>query len=93
MSRSAFFNRLDLQILYLVNMIPIHIIEKHFPFFEKELQQQIAEVGDIKEFSGGDILMKTGQNIRSTMLVISGLVKIFREDEEGNEFELFVDED
>lgn len=70
-------------------MIPIELIEKHFPFFEKELQQQIAEVGDIKEFSGGDILMKTGQNIRSTMLVISGLVKIFREDEEGNEFFMY----
>lgn len=70
-------------------MIPIELIEKHFPFFEKELQLQIAEAGDIKEFNSGDILMKTGQNIRSTMLVISGLVKIFREDEEGNEFFMY----
>lgn len=70
-------------------MIPIEIIQKHFPFFEKELQDEIATVGEVKEFEPGDILMKTGQHIRSTMLVISGLIKIFREDEEGNEFFMY----
>lgn len=70
-------------------MIPIHVIQKHFPFFEKELQEKIAAVGEVKEFEPGDILMKTGQNIRSTMLVISGLIKIFREDEDGNEFFMY----
>ncbi len=33
--------------------------------------------------------MKTGQYFRSTMLVASGLVKIFREDEEGNEYFMY----
>ncbi len=70
-------------------MIPIEIIQKHFAFFEKDLQDQIAAVGEIKEFEPGDMLMKTGQNIRSTMLVLSGLIKIFREDEEGNEFFMY----
>ncbi len=70
-------------------MVPIEIIQKHFPFFEKELQEQIAAVGEVKEFDPGDILMKTGQNIRSTMLVVTGLIKIFREDEEGNEFFMY----
>lgn len=70
-------------------MIPIEIIQKHFPFFDKDLQDQIALVGEVKEFEPGDILMKTGQNIRSTMLVLSGLIKIFREDDEGNEFFMY----
>lgn len=70
-------------------MIPIEIIRNHFPFFEKELQEQIAEVGEVKEFEPGDLLMKTGQNIRSTMMVLSGLIKIFREDDEGNEFFMY----
>ena len=52
-------------------MIPIEIIRKHFPFFEKALQEQIADAGEVREFEPGEILMKTGQNIRSTMLVIS----------------------
>jgi CRP/FNR family transcriptional regulator len=33
--------------------------------------------------------MKTGQNIRATMLITKGLVKIYREDEEGNEFFMY----
>ncbi|BFG70965.1 Crp/Fnr family transcriptional regulator [Sediminibacterium sp. KACHI17] len=70
-------------------MVPIDIIREHFPFFEKDLQEQIAEAGDVREFDAGEILMKTGQNIRSTMLVISGLIKIFREDEDGNEFFMY----
>ncbi len=70
-------------------MIPIEIIQKYFPFFDKDLQDQIASVGEVKEFEPGDILMKTGQNIRSTMLVLSGLIKIFREDDEGNEFFMY----
>ncbi|MBL0883709.1 MAG: Crp/Fnr family transcriptional regulator [Chitinophagaceae bacterium] len=70
-------------------MIPIEIIRKHFPFFEKKLQEQIADAGEVREFEPGEVLMKTGQNIRSTMLVLSGLIKIFREDEEGNEFFMY----
>lgn len=29
--------------------------------------------------------MKTGQNIRSAVLVLDGIIKVFREDDEGNE--------
>lgn len=65
------------------------IIEKHFPFFEKALQEQMSEVGQIRQVKSGDVLMKTGQNIRATMLVLDGLIKIFREDEEGNEFFMY----
>lgn len=65
------------------------IIEKHFPFFEKALQEQMGEVGQIRQVKSGDVLMKTGQNIRATMLVLDGLIKIFREDEEGNEFFMY----
>lgn len=70
-------------------MISTVLIEKNFPFFEKELINDISEVGEIKSFKPGEVLMKTGQNIRSTVLIVSGLVKIFREDEEGNEFFMY----
>jgi len=33
--------------------------------------------------------MKTGQYFRSTMLVTSGLVKVYREDDEGNEYFMY----
>ena len=35
------------------------------------------------------MLMRTGQYFRSTLLVVQGLIKVFREDEEGNEFFMY----
>ena len=56
-----------------------------FPAFEKELASEIVNVGEVKTLAAGDVLMRTGQNIRSAILVLDGLVKIYREDEEGND--------
>jgi len=49
----------------------------------------MAEKADIREIPAGELLMRTGQNIRSTTIVTRGLVKIFREDEEGGEFFMY----
>lgn len=64
-------------------------ISFHFPTLEKELVQELVEVSDVKTFSEGDVIMRTGQNIRSAILVLEGLVKVYREDEEGNEFFMY----
>lgn len=69
--------------------ISIEEIRKHFPGFEPELTEAISEQGEIKTFEEGEFLMRTGQYIRSTMLVLEGLIKIFREDDEGNEFFMY----
>lgn len=60
-----------------------------FPSLERELVTNLAEKASVREFSAGQLLMKTGQNIRSTMLILKGLVKIYREDEEGDEFFMY----
>jgi CRP/FNR family transcriptional regulator, anaerobic regulatory protein len=70
-------------------MLTVQEIQKWFPSFEKELVESIAEVGELKTFKEGETLMRTGQYIRSTMLIVDGLVKIYREDEEGNEFFMY----
>ncbi len=70
-------------------MIEEEKIKTLFPSFEPELVLSMSEKADIREFREGQLLMKTGQNIRSTMLIINGLVKIFREDAEGNEFFMY----
>jgi CRP/FNR family transcriptional regulator, anaerobic regulatory protein len=66
-----------------------HEISRHFPTLEKELVKELVIVADIKTFSEGQVLMRTGQNIRSAILVLEGLVKVYREDEEGNEFFMY----
>lgn len=69
--------------------IPESEISRHFPTLQKELVQQIAEAGELRTFKEGELLMRTGQYIRSTILVLEGLVKIYREDTDGNEFFMY----
>jgi len=64
-------------------------IKKIFPSFDVKLAEEIARKSEIRGFKQGDLIVKTGQNMRSTMLLVSGLIKIFREDEEGNEFFMY----
>jgi len=65
------------------------IFEEVFPSFEKSLQQELAEKSEIRTFKAGEQLMRTGQYFRSTMLIIEGLVKVYREDEQGSEFFMY----
>ncbi|MDE3143350.1 MAG: Crp/Fnr family transcriptional regulator [Bacteroidota bacterium] len=65
---------------------PIH---KLFSQLEPALLVQIEKQGTIKELPAGEILMRTGQYVKSTMLVLEGMVKIFRENEEGDEFLMY----
>jgi CRP/FNR family transcriptional regulator, anaerobic regulatory protein len=69
--------------------LPVKSIDDLFPMLEKELLDEIKTVGEIKTFSEDEIIMKTGQYIRSTILILEGLVKIYREDDEGNEFFMY----
>jgi len=60
-----------------------------FPSLEQELVSEMAGHAVLREFAAGQLLMRTGQNIRSTMLVTRGLVKVYREDVEGDEFFMY----
>jgi len=62
---------------------------QQFPSLEKELILEILERGTVQNVAEGQVLMRTGQNIRSAILVLSGLVKIHREDDQGNEFFMY----
>ncbi|MGN6618286.1 MAG: Crp/Fnr family transcriptional regulator [Ilyomonas sp.] len=64
-------------------------IKKLFPNLDDELYQEMEEHSAIKNFKAGDILLRVGQPIRSTMLILDGIVKLYREDEEGKEFFIY----
>ena len=62
---------------------------KHFPSFETELLSDLIECAEVRTVSEDEIIVRTGQNIRSAILVIKGLVKIYRQDEEGDEYFMY----
>ena len=70
-------------------MIPENEIQALFPSFEPELVREMAGVCSLRAFSEGEVLMKTGQYIKSTMIILDGLVKVSREDDAGGEFFMY----
>lgn len=60
-----------------------------FPGLEAELYDEIIQHGTIKEIKAGETILRVGQTIRSTMLILDGLVKLYREDEMGKEFFIY----
>ncbi|RDI57448.1 Crp/Fnr family transcriptional regulator [Flavobacterium glaciei] len=64
-------------------------IKKIFPSFSNELVKEIEVNATIHSFQTGDIIIRTGQYIKNTVLVISGKIKIYREDENGGEFFMY----
>jgi CRP/FNR family transcriptional regulator len=70
------------------NMDIINI--KHlFPNLEEGLYTEMVKHGTIKQVKAGEALLRVGQTIRSTMLIIDGIVKLYREDDEGKEFFIY----
>jgi CRP/FNR family transcriptional regulator, anaerobic regulatory protein len=64
-------------------------LQKYFPSFSKELINDIEANATLQSFKEGEILMRTGQNIKNTVLVLSGKIKIYREGEDGGEFFMY----
>jgi CRP/FNR family transcriptional regulator, anaerobic regulatory protein len=64
-------------------------LAEHFPTFEPELLSEILRVAELKTVHEGDTIIRTGQNIRAAILVVDGLVKIYREDDSGDEYFIY----
>ena len=64
-------------------------LKQLFPTLEDSLLEEIGKQGTIKQVKAGEALLKVGQTIRSTMLIIDGLIKLYREDDEGKEFFIY----
>ncbi len=66
-----------------------NLIENFSQIFETELLLEINEVGTFKKIKEGEKLIEIGDYVRSMPLLISGAIKILREDDEGDELLLY----
>ena len=62
---------------------------KIFPDFDPSLLELIENEATLKTFQTGEIIMRTGQFIKSTALIVNGRVKIYREGPDGGEFLMY----
>lgn len=57
--------------------------------FEDELLQEINSIGVFKDIKEGEMLMDIGNYVTAMPLLISGAIKVMREDEDGDELLLY----
>jgi len=60
-----------------------------YHFFEKELQQEILKIGISKTYQPNEVLIREGQFITSFPLVLKGLIRVTRNNDDGNELLLY----
>lgn len=60
-----------------------------FVGFEPHLIEEIEQTGVIKKLKSGEELMRPGMFVRSIPIILSGSLKIMRQDEKGNETFLY----
>ncbi|WP_428225412.1 Crp/Fnr family transcriptional regulator [Flavobacterium sp.] len=65
------------------------LIKSHFPNFHHQLVDEIQQNASIQTVAAGEVIMRSGQYIKQTVLVVKGKIKIYREDEDGNEFFMY----
>jgi len=68
----------------------INVLKENFsPLFEDALIEEINEAGTLREVKEGEKLIEIGDYVRSMPLLISGAIKILREDDDGDELLLY----
>lgn len=66
-----------------------YYLKKHFDHFEEDLKNEIAKQGELVLFPADELIMDIGQKVEQIPLIVNGIVKVFREDEDDNEIFLY----
>ena len=65
-------------------------LKQHYGYlFEDQLLQEINNVGTFRDIPEGTKLIEIGDYIKSMPLLVSGAIKILREDKQGDELVLY----
>ncbi len=64
-------------------------LEHSFPQFENELKKEILESASLLTLPADTLMMDIGQKVEVIPLIVSGSVKVFREDEDDHELFMY----
>lgn len=62
---------------------------KRFPHFEPQLIDKIAEASTMRTFNRDEVIMHAGGYFKTTILVVDGLIKLYREGDDGGEYFMY----
>lgn len=60
-----------------------------YPALAQEVREELALRGERLKFKAGEAMVRTGEAVRATVLVLSGAAKVYREDDDGSEYYLY----
>lgn len=60
-----------------------------FPNFSDDLLQELELNAVYQKANAGEIIIRTGQYFKNTVLILSGQIKVYREDDDGGEFFMY----
>jgi CRP/FNR family transcriptional regulator len=64
-------------------------LKPFFPKFDNDLLEYISAVAQEVYFDEGDLLMRSGQYFKNSLVILDGRVKLYREGDNGEEFFLY----
>ncbi len=70
-------------------MVSSLLQEKFSHFFDQQLISEIEAIGHMANFQKNDIIIDIGQPLKFIPLLLSGNIKILREDSDGNELLIY----
>lgn len=71
-------------------MISKDILDPFSYLFDEDILNTISKVAELKTFKKNDIIIDIGQELKFVPLLISGNIKVLREDNQGSELLLYV---
>jgi CRP/FNR family transcriptional regulator, anaerobic regulatory protein len=69
--------------------VSVDVLRKRFPFFERGLIDEISKDGEWVTIETSEELISEGKYIKSFPIVLEGLIRVCRKDEEGREVLLY----
>jgi CRP/FNR family transcriptional regulator len=71
------------------NLVVHEYLTRLFPHFEPGLKDFLIQHASVVHIPAGEVVLRKGQYIKSTMMIVSGRVKLYREGEDGGEFFMY----
>jgi CRP/FNR family transcriptional regulator len=62
------------------------LLDKNFPMLDEPVKNIISEEASLLEVNKGQLMTRTGNNLRHVVLVADGYMKVYREGEDGDIF-------
>lgn len=67
----------------------VALLDQNFPQFENQLKKEILESAELRTLEADTLMMDIGQRVEVIPLIVSGSVKVFREDADDHELFLY----